>query len=428
MSARWAKRFALGGLALLIAAPSFAEGRLPAFYRLRRESGAAARAGDAALARTRLSEAAALIPAHPGVLLGLARLTAPQDPAAAVALVDRYARFGFFLDIATDKTLGPLAARPDFAPVAERLAANRRPAGALAPVATLAGAPLAEGVAYDPKRKRLLVSQVHGRKIVTIAADGTVSDFTPPADDLWSVFGIIADPSRRTLWVLTSATDQTKDLKPETKGATALLRIDLDTGKILARYAPPADGGKRQLGDLTVGPDGTVYASNSLGGEVWRLTPGATALDLLVRSEEMGSAQGLALSPDGKALLAADYPSGLHRIDLATSAVTAVETPADLSLIGTDGVLADGKLLIVVQNGVSPQRVLRLWPSADGRKIERAEVLAANLPELDEPTGGVMRGRDLIFVARSQWSDFGDDGKPRDGLAPAKVMSLRVTP
>lgn len=428
MSARWANRLVLGGLALLIAAPSFAEGRLPAFYRLRRESAAAVRAGDPALARTRLSEASALMPAHPGVLLGLARLTAPQDPAATVALIDRYARFGFFLDIAADKALGPLAARPDFAPVAERLAANRQPIGTLKPVATLAGAPLAEGVAYDPKRKRLLVSQVHGRRIVALAADRTATDFTPPSDDLWSVFGIIADPSRRTLWALTSATDQTKDLKPEAKGATALLRIDLDTGKVLARHAPPTDGAKRQLGDLTVGPDGAVYASNSLGGEVWRLKPGATALDLLVRSEEMGSAQGLALSPDGKALLVADYPSGLHRIDLASHEVTAVETPADLSLIGTDGVLVDGKSLIVIQNGVSPQRVLRLWPSADSRRIERAEALATNLPDLDEPTGGVMRGRDLVFVARSQWSDFGDDGKPRDGLAPARIVSLRIAP
>jgi sugar lactone lactonase YvrE len=428
MSARWAKRFALGGFALLIAAPAFAEGRLPAFFRLRREAAAAVRAGDAALARTRMSEALALAPTHPGVLLGAARLTAPQDPVGAVALVDRYARLGLFFDIAADKTLAPLAARPDFTAVAERLAANRKPGGQLSPVATLPGAPLAEGVAYDPKRKRLLVSQVHGRKIVAVAADGTVSDFTPASDDLWSVFGIAADPKGRTLWALSSATDQTKDITPEAKGATALLRIDLDTGRILARHATPADGTKRQLGDLTLAADGTVYASNSLGGEIWRLKPGAKDLDLLVRSEEIGSAQGLATSPDGKALLVADYPSGLHRIDLATAEVTPVTLPADLSLIGADGVLRDGRALIVVQNGVTPQRVLRLSVSPDGHRVERAEVLAANLPDLDEPTGGVMRGRDFVFVARSQWSDFGPTGQPRDGLAPAKVMSLRIAP
>lgn len=428
MSARWARRFALGGLALLIAAPALAEGRLPMVFRLRREATAAVRAGDGALARARMTEALALIPTHPGVLLSAARLTAPLDPAGAVALVERYARLGFFLDITADETLALLAARPDFTDVAERLAANREPVGQLAPIAALPGAPLAEGVAYDPKRERLLVSQVHGRKIVAVATDGTVSDFTPAADDLWSLFGIVADPQARALWALTSATDQTRDLAPEARGPTALLRIDLDTGKVLARHAPPDDGTKRQLGDLTLAPDGTIYAANSLGGEIWRLKPHAKDLDLLVRSEEIGSAQGLAISPDGKALLVADYPSGLHRIDLATAEVTSVALPADLSLIGADGVLRDGEALIVVQNGVTPQRVLRLSISPDGREVGRAEVLAANLPDLDEPTGGVLRGRDFVFVARSQWSDFGPNGQPRDRLAPAKVMSLRIAP
>jgi len=428
MSARWASRFALGGLALLIAAPAFAEGRLPAFFRLRREAAAAVRAGDAALARTRMTQALALTPNHPGVLLSAARLTAPQDPKDAVALVDRYASLGLSLDITADKALAPLAARPDFTDVAQRLAANRAPVGQLAPVAVLPGAPLAESVAYDPQRKRLLISQVHGRKIIAIAEDGTVSDFAPAADDLWSVFGIVADPPARTLWALTSATDQTQDLAPETKGQAALLRIDLDTGRILARYASPADGSPRQLGDLTLAADGTVYAANSLGGEIWRLKPGAGRLDLLVRSEEIGSAQGLALSPDGRALLVADYPSGLHRIDLATAEVAPVALPPDLSLIGADGVLRDGPTLIIVQNGVSPQRVLRLAISPDGGKVVQADVLAANLPQLDEPTGGVLRGREFVFVARSQWSDFGATGRPRDGLAPAKIMSLRIAP
>lgn len=409
-----------------MAAPAFAEGRLPAFFRLRRDAAAAVRAGDANLARTKITEALALMPTHPGVLLSAARLSARQDPAGAVERLRRYAGLGLFLDITTDEALSPLAQRPDFAAVAERLTANRKPIGQLAAIASLAGAPLAESVAYDPKRKRLLISQVHGRKISAIAADGTVSDFTPATDELWSVFGIVADPKSRALWALTSATDQTRDLAPQAKGANALLRIDLDTGEILARYGAPFDDIKRQLGDLTLATDGTVYASNSLGGEIWRLKPGAKDLDLLIRSEEIGSAQGLAVSPDGSALMVADYPSGLHRIDLTTAEVTSVALPADLSLTGADGVLRDGQTLIVVQNGVTPQRVLRLSISRDGRRVTRGEVIAANLPDLDEPTGGVMRGRHFIFVTRSQWSDFGPNGQPREGLSPAKVMSLRI--
>ena len=49
------------------------------------------------------------------------------------------------------------------------------------------------------------------------------------------------------------------------------LRTD---GRLLARYSPP-EAAQRSLGDMTVGPDGTVYVSDSLAGDIWRLRPGA---------------------------------------------------------------------------------------------------------------------------------------------------------
>ena len=43
-------------------------------------------------------------------------------------------------------------------------------------------------------------------------------------------------------------------------------------------------------------------------------------------------------------------------------------------------------------------------------------VLAANLPDIEEPSGGTVVGGDYLFVARSQWAAFGDDGT----LTPAR--------
>ena len=235
------------------------------------------------------------------------------------------------------------------------------------------------------------------------------------------------DARRRILWALTAATAQAKGVAAADLGATALLRIDLETGKVLARHAPPADGTKRQLGDLTVGPDGAVYASNSLGGEIWRLGPGAKSLDRLVSSPELGSPQGLAMAADGRRLLVADYSSGLHVVDLASGAVSPVVIPQDVTLLGVDGLARSGQTLIAVQNGVAPQRLLRLWPTPDGKRLTRVETLAANLPDLDEPTSGAMRGDDFVFVARSQWTDFGDDGLKTAEPKAARVMGLAVS-
>lgn len=435
MSAPWARTLAsvaFSALAFALttlsgATPSLAEGRLDAFRRLRAEGLAAAKAGDMAAAQARISEAVTTIPSHPGAILLLARLKAADDPAGAVALLARHAAMGLTHNASADPVLKALAERPDYAPVAARVAVNRQPVGALKPVKDFAGPVLTESVAYDSKTGRLLVSQIHTRRIVAIGKDGAVSEFTAPSDDIWGVFSIALDPKRRILWALTAATPQAKGVAAGDLGATALLRIDLETGKILARHAPPADGAKRQLGDLTVGPAGAVYASNSLGGEIWRLEPGAKALDRLVSSPELGSPQGLALTADGKHLLVADYSSGLHVIDLASGAVLPVAIPPDVTLLGVDGLARAGQTLIAVQNGVAPQRLLRLWPTPDGKRLTRVETLAANLPELDEPTSGAMRGDDFVFVARSQWTDFGDDGLKTAEPRAARVMGIAVS-
>lgn len=429
MSAPWAKALAsvaFGALAFALTTPSLAEGRLDAFRRLRAEGLAAAKAGDMATAQARLSEAVTTMPSHPGAILLLARLKAADDPAAAVALLARHAAMGLIHNAAADPALKTLAERPDYAPVAARVAANRKPVGALKPVKDFADPVLAESVAHDSKTGRLLVSQIHTRRIIAVGRDGKVSDFTTAANDVWGVFGIAIDAKRRILWALTAATPQAKDVAAADLGATALLRIDLDTGKVLARHAPPADGTKRQLGDLIVGPDGAVYASNSLGGEIWRLEPGAKALDRLVSSPELGSPQGLALAADGKHLLVADYSSGLHVIDLANGAATPVAIPADVTLLGVDGLVRAGQTVIAVQNGVVPQRLLRLWPTPDGKRLTRVETLAANLPDLDEPTSGAMRGDGFVFVARSQWTDFGDDGLKTAEPKPARIRAIAI--
>ncbi|MFC5373372.1 hypothetical protein ACFPIF_12440 [Brevundimonas faecalis] len=60
-------------------------------------------------------------------------------------------------------------------------------------------------------------------------------------------------------------------------------------------------------------------------------------------------------------------------------------------------------------------------------RIDRVEVLAANLPQIDEPTTGVLHDGHLVFVARSQWSDFAADGGLRTAEPqPAIIARLRL--
>ncbi|MBU1539860.1 MAG: hypothetical protein KKC29_04470 [Alphaproteobacteria bacterium] len=411
---------------------SATESDVQAFRRLRAEGVAAAGAQDLPTAATRLAEADARIPNHPGLILLRARVAALSGQTdEALAQVRRFARLGLVHDLARDRTLSTLSAAPGFAAAVEALEANQAPVGAdrLAEVAGIDGSVIAESLVRDETRGRWLVSQVRGRTIVAMADDGTVSDFLGADPDTGAILGMAVDAGSGVLWAATSPLPPAVHglLADATRPAPALLKIDLATAAVLARLALPAGPPERGPGDIVRAADGTIYVADSLTGDILVLPSGGSALGTLLPAGTLGSPQGMVVTPDGTALIVADYSSGLWRIDRTTGAARRLAAPADASLIGIDGLTTDGGVLYGFQNGVAPQRVLTLTltPDADWTAIGAVEVLAANLPMIDEPTTGLVRNRELVFVSRSQWSDFGGDGAQTTPTpAPAIIARL----
>ena len=152
------------------------------------------------------------------------------------------------------------------------------------------------------------------------------------------------------------------------------------------------------------------------------LDPGAAAFRTLVAAGPLRSPQGLAVSPHG--LYVADYAQGLARVDMGTGAVSWVEWPPDTLAIGIDGLVAVSGGLMAIQNGVTPARVTRLTLSPDGARITRAQVVDRNHPLFAEPTLGVAVGKDLYYVAASQWPAYEDPAHmpAADTLKPSVVL------
>lgn len=413
-----------------VAPPSTPEGAVTAFRRLRAEGVAAINSGDMDVASRKLAEADAQVPNHPGLTLLRAKVEAAQDHLpAAMALVGRYADFGFSTDVTTDTVLERMAVESDFAPILRQLNANAAPVGKLEIVGSVEGAFLAEGIVWDAPRKRWLISGVHERTVVSVKNDKRLTRYLAAGPDADGVQGLALDNARGVLWAGSSGLPQAKNLPAAHKGRAGLLKIDLASGRLLARYdapAAPSEAG-RAFGDLTLGPDGTVYVSDSIAGEIWRLAPGAATLERLVAPGTLGSPQGLVVTADGKRLIVADYTSGLNVVEIATGAVARLPVPANASLMGVDGLIRDGADLIGFQNGVSPQRVVRLRLDPAETRLEAWTVLAANLPNLEEPTSGVIVGDDLVFIGRSQWTDFTDAGAlRRNPPGPAVIVRLKL--
>ena len=404
-----------------------AEPDVVAFQRLRSEGLTAANAGDLTTGAARLAEADARIPNHPGLMLMQARLAvAAERPADALAFVRRYADAGLVVNLAGDRALSTLTNEAGFAELAARIESNQTPVGAerITPLATVPGARLVESVARDAARERWLVAMVRDRTVMALDDAGVLSPWLDNDPAIGGVLGLAVDAAAGVLWAAASPVPPAVNgLSTDAPRPTpALLRIDLASGRVLARY--PAPTAEATLGDVTLAPDGVVYVA---GGDLFQLRPGQEALEVLLPAGSMRSPQGMAVTPDGAALIVADYSSGLWRVDRASGAAERLIAPATASLIGIDGVISDGRTLYALQNGVAPQRVLKLTPDADWRRITQVGVLAANLPELDEPTTGLVHDGELVFVSRSQWSDFDGEGAPRTAEpAPALISRLRL--
>lgn len=390
---------------------------------------AAEKEGKLAESADLLKEALKLRPNHPGLTYRLAAASAKAGRTDdAIKALSDYAAMGLILNL-DNPNFASVANDPRFATIRAQVAENAKPKGTAAVVTTIAEPELiAEGLAVDGTR--LFIGSVHKRKIVSVT-NGATSDFVPSGrDGVLGVFGLRVDTARGSLWAASSALPQVAGLGPTDKGTAGLFEFALSNGALKRKAMITADGKEHVIGDLTLSPSGDVYASNSVAPVVYRLRQGATALEELARSDTFHSLQGLALSADGKKLAVADYSSGIHIIDLATGRPTLLATPARTTLLSLDAVVRHGRDLIAVQNGIDPQRVVRLRMTADWSAIEGLDVIAANLPDMEEPTLATMSGNDLLVIGNGQWSRFDDDGNAKPGaeFAPTKVLRLALPP
>jgi sugar lactone lactonase YvrE len=376
-------------------------------------------------------EAERLRPTHGGVLSALASAYAlAGDTTGAFTTLRRYAALGYTADLKADADLASLRGHPTFDSLGRTLAANAAPLVRSHPAFTLAERDLlTEGIAYDPSTRTFLVGSVHRGKILRVDTGGRTTTFAPAGlPGFWAPLGMRVDPARRTLWVAATALPQTVGFDSADTGRSGVFRFDLATGALTGRYPIPVDGQPHALGDVTIARNGDVYATDSRAPAVYRVRAGADSIERFVTSPLFLSAQGLALDAEERTLYVADYSRGMLRVDLASGEVRELEAADDVLALGIDGLYLVEGSLIGIQNGVEPHRVVRLRLDPTGNRIQRLELLERARPDYAEPTLGVVVGRDLYYVAASQWEKFRDDGtiEAPETLRPPLVLRLRL--
>ena len=375
---------------------------------LRRTAEAAYQRQDFAAARDAYAAALALRPDSPRYLHHLAATQALTDRSDdALATLQRLTALGVAPAVERDSAFASLQGSRAFNAIRTALAANREPQGSADLLVELPGRiGIIEGIAFRDRTGDLFLGDVHQRCIWRRDRDGRVTRYSAETEELFGVFGLALDETRQTLWAATSAVPEMSGFTPEQKGRAALAAFSLLTGELLRVIDVPSDGRDHVLGDLIVAPDGTIYATDSTAPIIWRYLPGGEEMDKLVEYPDFVSLQGLVLT--NRTLIAADFANGLFAIDLSESApvVRAFTPPPNATLVGLDGLAPAPDGLFAVQNGVSPQRLIRVGLSSDLTALTSVTVLAAAFPHLDDLALVTLVNGRPTFIANAGWENF----------------------
>jgi sugar lactone lactonase YvrE len=375
-----------------------------------------------------MKKAIELRPNHPRLMYNLAVAFALNSrPADAVQWLRKTAEMGLVFAAASDRDFDSIKTTSEFQAVLKQFEKNKSPKVSSLHAFTVHEKGLVpESVAYDSLEQVFYLGSVYKRKILRITKHGEVTVFAGESDDLWSVMGMKVDKARRLLWVCTAAHNQMAHYKKEDEGKSALFKYDLQSGKLIATYQPADKSKPHWLGDLVLNSQGDVFATDSVTPAVYVLRRDQQQLETFLEGPPFVSPQGLDFTRDQKHLFVADYSKGIFVVDTQTKKVTNIA--ANFTLLGIDGLYFHKGTLLCVQNGVNPNRLIRLFPNKDLSRFERFQTLEANNPVFDEPTLGVLVKDDFYFVANSQWGAIDPTGHlaSEDKLRDPTVLRVRL--
>lgn len=166
------------------------------------------------------------------------------------------------------------------------------------------------------------------------------------ANKLSAVTGVVADAAHATLWVC--STDLNRLGEP-----VSLKTFDLASGKLKADYPFPESKGL--CNDIVIASDGTAYATDTSGARVFRLKPGAAALEPWSADPRFEGADGIALGPKGDVIVNNVRTNLLYSIavkpDGSAGAISEIKTSRPLE--GPDGMrpTGDGRLVFAENRG-----------------------------------------------------------------------------
>ena len=338
----------------------------------------------------------------------------------AIAITKEIADRGIVLELPSNDAFDRMRADPQFSPIADQMAKNALPKGAASIVAEYAEDGLLPE-AISKSRKRLLIGSVRTGEIL-IAGD-RLAGFT-------KLGGGVFDIEQRKGGIFAAVNNQLAYKGDKDPAKAAIVILDPASAAEIGRYS--LGPGPALIGDIEISKKGRIFASDSLTPRIFEITLQKSSEDQSAgsvaefRDDRFVNLQGLALDEKSSRLFIADYLTGLYMLDLKSGTIHAINNPGGAHLGGIDGLYFYNGDLVGIQNGASPQRIVRIHLDISGLTAISLDVLQQALPEWSEPTHGYIDDGAFFYIAASNWPAYDDDGIQRDNaeLTPLRIMKI----
>jgi len=178
-----------------------------------------------------------------------------------------------------------------------------------------------------------------------------------PDNGILTILGVLADENSNTLWLCSAP----NFFGPErSQGISSVMAFDLASGAHKGSYPFP-DGGT--CNDITLAEDGTVLATDTPGGRILALAPGASTLRVFGQSDLLRGIDGIAFSGDWTLYANNVQTQKIYRIAVNADDTMGALTELTLSheLGGPDGMrLIEGNRFIQAEGTIGRLSVVTI--------------------------------------------------------------------
>lgn len=273
-----------------------------------------------------------------------------------------------------------------------------------------------EGIEWDGERGRFLVSSVTRGTVTSVRDDGSHEAFVEDTA-VTSSIGVHIDRAGGRLLVANSDLAATSDTS--LTGQAMLGAYDLSSGERLymADMGALVDG-RHFANDVTSGPDGTAYVTDSFSPVIYEVSPEGEP-SVLVRDQRLGGRgfglNGIDYHPDGYLVVAMAGDSTFYRVPLDDpSSLTEVSMPEPIS---ADGIVFRSPTELAVVGttfrGEEPITEVLLLSTDDGWST--ASVAGRRVAPLGPTTAAIRDGQ--VYAVTPHFSGMG-------GEQPVEVFEI----